>query len=82
MLHVTCATNGLHRVAKQVRSHFSTVDKLIANVKQLQVCYNFFKNELPGVNLPPESIITRWWTWISAAAYYYEKLHSIHHIIE
>jgi len=35
MLHVTCATNGLHRVAKQVRSHFSTVDKLIANVKQV-----------------------------------------------
>lgn len=31
MLHVTCAAHSLHRVAEQVRSHFSTVDKLIAS---------------------------------------------------
>lgn len=32
MLHVTCTAYGLQRVAEKVRSHFSTVDKLIASV--------------------------------------------------
>jgi len=63
MLHVTCAAHGLHRVAEQVRADFSTVDKLIASVKQVfkkaPSRLQLFKNELPGVNLSPEPVITR-----------------------
>lgn len=35
ILHVTCASHGLHRVAVQVKSNFITVNKLIASVKQV-----------------------------------------------
>ncbi|KAE9541774.1 hypothetical protein AGLY_003765 [Aphis glycines] len=52
MLHVTCAAHGLHRVAEHVRSHFNSVDKLIASVKQVfqkvPSRIQLFKNELPG----------------------------------
>jgi len=85
MLHVTCAAHGLHRVAEQVRYHFSTVDKLIANVKQVfkkaPNRLQLFKNECHGVNLPPEPVITRWGTWINAAAYYCENIQAVRHII-
>lgn len=85
MLHVTCAAHGLHRVAEHVRSHFNSVDKLIASVKQVfqkaPSRIQLFKNELPGVHLPPEPIITRWGTWINAAAYYCENIQAVRHII-
>lgn len=85
MLHVTCAAHGLHRVAEQVRSHFSIVDKLIASVKQIfkkaPSRVQLFKNEFPGVNLPPEPILTRWGTWINAAAYYCENIQVIRRVI-
>ncbi|CAI6371628.1 unnamed protein product [Macrosiphum euphorbiae] len=85
MLHVTCAAHGLHRVAEQVRSHFSTVDKLIASVEQVfkkaPSRLQLFKNELPRVNLPPEPVITRWGTWINAATYDCENIQAVRHII-
>ncbi|KAF0764808.1 Uncharacterized protein FWK35_00031284, partial [Aphis craccivora] len=40
-----------------------------------------FKNECHGVNLPPEPVITRWGTWINAAAYYCENIQAVRHII-
>jgi hypothetical protein len=84
MLHVTCAVHGLHRVAEQVRHHFSTVDKLISSVKQVfkkaPSWLQLFKNELPRVNLPPEPVITRWGAWINAAAYYCENIQAVRHI--
>lgn len=85
MLHVTCAAHGLHRVAEKVRSHFSTVDKLIGSVKQIfkkaPSRLQLFKNELPGVNLPPEPIITRWGTWINAASYYCKNIQTVRRVI-
>lgn len=85
MIHVTCAAHGLHRVVEHVRSNFSTMDKLIACVKQVfkkaPNRLQLFKNELPGVNLPPEPIITRWGTWINAAAYYCENILAVRHVI-
>ncbi|XP_016656871.2 uncharacterized protein LOC107882682 [Acyrthosiphon pisum] len=85
MLHVTYAAHGLHRVAEQVRSHFSTVDKLIASVKQVfkkaPSRLQLFKNELPGVKLPQEPVITRWGTWLNAATYYCENIQAVRHII-
>lgn len=61
MIHVTCAARGLHRIAKQVRDHFSTVDKIIANckkvVKKLPTWVKVFKIEAQGVCLPPDPLI-------------------------
>jgi len=71
ILHVTCLAHGLHLTAEEVRKCFPNVDKLISNVKKifLKSPYRvaFFKNEAPGLPLPPEPIITRWGTWLNAA---------------
>lgn len=84
MVHITCLAHGLHRVAEEVRNMFPKVDKLISNVKKtfLKAPYRtqVFKNEAPGVNLPPEPIITRWGTWLDATDYYSENIQSIRNV--
>jgi len=35
MVHVTCLVHALHRVAEDIRLHFSVVDDLVANVKNI-----------------------------------------------
>ncbi|CAI6356628.1 unnamed protein product [Macrosiphum euphorbiae] len=51
MLHVTCLAHALNRVAKQIRSDFPLVDKLISSVKKVFLkCparINIFKDEAP-----------------------------------
>jgi len=38
------------------------------------------KNEAPEVMLPPESIITRWGTWLDATDYYCKHIQSIRNV--
>lgn len=33
MIHVTCASHGLHRVAEEVREDYDSVDQPISNVE-------------------------------------------------
>lgn len=84
MVHITCLAHGLHRVAEEVRNMFPKVDKLISNVKKTFLkapyCTQVFKNEAPGVNLPPEPIITRWGTWLDETDYYSENIQSIRNV--
>ncbi|KAE9521523.1 hypothetical protein AGLY_018079 [Aphis glycines] len=86
MLHVTCAAHGLHRIAEQVRDHFSTVDKVIANCKKVfkkaPTRVEIFKIEAPGICLPPDPILTRWGSWINVAIYYCENLSAVRGVIE
>ena len=62
MVHVTCAAHGLHRVSKEVRNQFGTVDKIVANVKKMfkkaPSRIQILKNYAPDIPLPPEPIIT------------------------
>lgn len=86
MIHVTYAAHGLHRIAEQIRDHFSTVDKVIANCKKVfkkaPTRVEMFKIEAPGICLPPDPIITRWGSWVSAAIYYCENLNYVRCVIE
>ena len=84
MIHITCLVHGLHRIAEEVRSLFEDVDRLIANGKKIYLkspirCAHF-KQHAPSLNLPPQPILTRWGTWLSAAFYYasnYDLLYKI-----
>lgn len=71
MIHVTCAAYGLYRIAKQVRDHFSIVDKLIANCKKVFkkafTTVEMFKKEAPELCLPPDPAIARQGLWINTA---------------
>lgn len=86
MVHVTCTSHGLHRAAEQIRIQFPKVDKLVANVKQVfkKAPYRVLKfhTDAPNIPLPPEPILTRWGTWISAAIYYSENFQTVKHVIE
>jgi hypothetical protein len=74
MIHVTCLTHALHRVAEEVCGSYPEVDKLIAKGKKtfikspLQV--QKFKEEAPTLPLPPQPTVTHWGTWLDAANYY------------
>lgn len=86
MLHVTCLAHALHRVAEQIRSDFPLVDKLISSVKKVFLkCparIQIFKDEAPELSLPPEPIITRWGTWLTAAIYYCDSYKTIKKIVQ
>jgi hypothetical protein len=86
MIHVICAAHGLHRVAEKVRGYFKSVDKVIASVKKtFRKAPNriqLFKSEAPEISLPPEPIITRWGTWITASNYYCDNLNIIRSVFE
>jgi hypothetical protein len=89
MVHVTCASNGLHRVAEKLHVQFCTIDKIVANLKKIfkkaPLHVQIFKNHAPDVPLPPEPIITRWATWINAVVYYckyYEEIRDIVNILD
>jgi len=86
IVHITCLAHGIHRVAETIRSNFPKIDKLIAKVKQIFLKAPnrilLFKEEAPGINLPPQPIITRWGTWINAASYYCEHFVEVKKVIQ
>jgi len=80
-----CIVHGLHRIAEKIRGYYSKFDKVISNVKK-----NFlkapsrviiFKNTALDLSLPPESIISRWGSWIKAACSYCEHHETLKSIV-
>jgi len=86
MVHVKCLAHALYRVAEVIRSHFAIVDDLEAIVEKI------FRKSLhrlqifitlpPDLALPPELILTRWRTLISAVIYYCVYFESIKRVFE
>uniref|UniRef100_A0A8D8R275 DUF659 domain-containing protein n=1 Tax=Cacopsylla melanoneura TaxID=428564 RepID=A0A8D8R275_9HEMI len=74
MIHATCLAHGLHRVAEAVCEEHPLVNKPISVGKKIFLKapnrVEVFRKNLPGVPLPPEPVITRWGTWLSAVGYY------------
>ncbi|KAL4125966.1 hypothetical protein QTP88_010198 [Uroleucon formosanum] len=85
MEHVTCLAHGLHRVAEEVRKYFTKVDQLTSNVKKnflkCPARIQFFREKAPNISLPPQPVLTRWGTWLSAANYYCEHYETLKEII-
>lgn len=74
MRHLTCLAHGLHRLAEFIRTSYPEVDNLISEVKKVFIKSPYrcsaFKQFAPDICIPPQPVITRWGTWISAAIYY------------
>ena len=85
MLHVTCVAHGLHRVTEKIRALFSNVDELISNGKKVflkaAARKAIFRELAPGIPLPPQPVISRWGTWLKAAAYYAEHLDTFSSVV-
>ena len=86
MLHVTCATHALHRIAEEVRIMFPNVDKLVANGKKIFLKSasraTVFRETAPGIPLPPQPILTRWGSWIRGAIYYAENFEAFSSVVD
>lgn len=85
LIHVTCLAHGLHRIAEEIRTLFPTVNNLISSGKKLFLkapCrVQFYKDCLPEVPLPPEPILTRWGTWLSAVSFYQENFNQVKEVV-
>ncbi|XP_018496631.1 uncharacterized protein LOC100905696 [Galendromus occidentalis] len=86
MIHVTCLAHGIHRVCEEIRVLFPEVDSIIANVKKIFLKapprIRVLRATAPNVPSPPEPILTRWGTWLSAALYYARHLEDIRRVLE
>jgi hypothetical protein len=73
MIHVTCLAHMLQRIAEKVRELFPNVNTLVNNLKKVFLKaphrVEVYKDVLPNVALPPESILTRRGTWIETATF-------------
>ncbi|XP_050521506.1 uncharacterized protein LOC126894485 [Daktulosphaira vitifoliae] len=85
LIHVTCLAHAFHRVAETIRSEFPEVDFLISTIKKLFLKapsrVHIFKENYPQTPLPPKPVITRWGTWLQAAAYYCDNFSVIEDVI-
>jgi len=85
MVHLTCLVHGFHRIAETIRFQFSEVDSLISNVKKIFLKVpsrvQTFKDMYQDLILPPEPIITRWGTWLSAVLYYSNNFEKIRNVV-
>jgi hypothetical protein len=81
MLHFTWLAHALHRVCEVICEEYINVNALISNTKKIflkaPIRVECYKELLSNVPLPPESIITRWVTWLQAAVFYCEHFDSI-----
>ena len=78
LMHVTCVAHLLHNWAMRVRAHFKSIDEIIATIKNKDRKKDFCDAGLPS---PPDPVITRWATWLSATLYYSENLPAVRTII-
>jgi hypothetical protein len=73
--------HALHRVCEVICEEYINVNALISNTKKIflkaPIRVECYKELLSNVPLPPESIITRWVTWLQAAVFYCEHFDSI-----
>jgi hypothetical protein len=73
LIHVTCIAHAVHRVCKKVREMFPDVNRLISSAQKIFLkapsrC-DVYKQYM-SCPLPPDVVITRWGTWLTAAIFY------------
>lgn len=87
LAQVTCLCHALHRTAEAVRREYKMADKIIGTTKKVfkksPVRTQMFR-DIAGTNVPfpPEPILTRWGTWITASTYYAEHIAIVSDVIE
>ena len=84
LIHVFCLAHNFHRVCEKIRAKYADVNELIAMGKKVfeKAPYRrklLFDNELA---LPPEPIVTRWGTWLSACEYYIKNFEKFKTIVQ
>ena len=82
LLHVTCIAHLLHNRALLVKALYPAVNDLIACVKAVTVKNKTRQAMFEAIGKPPQSITTRWASWLQAAFYYATNLPSVRDIVD
>lgn len=86
LLHVTCLAHALHRVAEAVRASSKNVNNLVSSVRKVFVKaptrVELYKSMNPELKLPPEPVLTRWGTWLTAVSFHADNFKAITSVIE
>ena len=82
LFHVTCVAHLMHNCAQKVRAHYSNVDNLIARIKAATTKHQVRKQHFQEIGYPPQVVVTRWASWLSAAVYYADKLPDVKTIVD
>ena len=81
LFHVTCTAHLIHNCAMKVRSHYSEVDQLIGSINNAIVKNKTRLNDFAEIGSPPDTIITRWASWLNTALYYGKNLPAVQSIV-
>ena len=82
LFHVTCVAHLLHNCAMKIKSHFEDVNQLIARVKAVVIKNKTRQAKFSAIGYPPQTVPTRWGSWLNAALYYAKKLPEVKAIVE
>ena len=80
--HVTCVAHLLENCAEKLVAYFDDVDRLICSVKAITGKNASHRNLCSNVGLPPQPVVTRSSTWLSAATFYADNFPAIKEIIK
>lgn len=85
LIHVICFAHAVHRFTEEIWNKFMSAYKLIFAVNKVFLKapsrIQTYREQLPTLPLPPESVITRWGTWIKSSSFYSEHFMEIKGII-
>ena len=79
--HISCLTHLLPNCALIIKSYYKDVDNLISSIKALTIKNKGRKELFSNLGSPPEPVVTRWGSWLSAAHYYSQNLPSVKRIV-
>lgn len=86
LIHVRCIVHGLHRVAETVRVAAPSVNSLISSVKKVflkaPIRQQLYRQMCPGLQQPPEPVLTRWGTWLEATSFYAENFNQVKEVLK
>ena len=66
----------------KIKSHFEDVNQLNAKVKAVTIKNKTRQAKFSAIGYPPQSVPTRWGSWLNAALYYAKHLLEVKVIVE
>ena len=74
LMHINFVVHLLYDCAMRMHAHFKNIDEVIATIKNKDCKKDFHDAGLPS---PPDTVITKWATWLRAALYYSENFPAV-----
>ena len=82
LFQVTCMAHLLHNCAMKVRASYPSVDELVARVKAVTIKNRSRRAFFTSIGQPPQPVVTRWGSWLTAAFYYSRNLPEVRNILQ